>query len=119
MIRKPLPPFGHAFTQSRTAAGAWVAIGPGAWGFTRLKPFPVMVLPPDRDPFAYAWPVRGLVVTLIEVGDFDTDRLNRTAYALLLAGARRVIALREALLHERVFPLQVFVRDHDDEQRAA
>ncbi|MBL8226387.1 MAG: hypothetical protein JNM50_13770 [Chromatiales bacterium] len=57
-----------------------------------------MVLPEGADPLAFHWPVKDLPVLLIEVGTFDTARLERLAYALLRDGAAFVRPLREALL---------------------
>jgi hypothetical protein len=57
-----------------------------------------MVLPPDKDPFAFTWPVAGVCVLLVEWGEFDTQRLELTALALLEAGAELVHTIRETLL---------------------
>jgi hypothetical protein len=98
MSQKPLPPNGRRYLDSSRFPCPWVAIGPGAWDFSRLKPFPVMVLPPDKDPFGFTWPVAGVSVLLVEWGGFDTHRLELTALALLDAGAELVHTIREALL---------------------
>ena len=98
MRGRPLPPNGRRYLDSSRIPGPWVAIGPGAWDFSRRKPFPVMVLPPDKDPFAFAWPVAGVSVLLVEWGAFDTKRLELTALALLEVGAELVHTIREALL---------------------
>lgn len=110
MTRHPLPPYGRAFLASK--GNAWVALGERAWNVARSKSFPVMVLPPGADPYAFHWPVAGRVVTVIESGSFDTDRLERLALILMVHGARRVIACREALIHDdRVFPLITYTND--------
>jgi len=110
MTRRPLPPFGRQFLASK--GNAWVALGERAWEIARSKSFPVMVLPPGADPYSYRWPVAGHVVTVIESGSYDTDRLERLALILMTDGARRVIACREALIHDdRVFPLVTYVND--------
>ncbi len=105
-----LPPYGRQFLAS--GRYAWVALGDGAWHVARRKLFPIMVLPPGADPYAYQWPVAGHVVTVVESGSFDTERLERLALILMTQGARRVIACREALIHDgRVFPLVTYIND--------
>ena len=98
MRRKPLPSNGGRYLDNSRIPCPWVVIGPDAWAFARLKPFPVMVLSPDKDPFAFTWPGDGLSVLLVEWGGFDTQRLELTALALLDAGAELVHTIREALL---------------------
>jgi hypothetical protein len=115
-LRKPLPPYGKDHVTRR--GHAWVAIGERAWELPKRKAFPVMVVPPGEDPHEFTWPVRDQVVTVIELGSFDTDRLDRLALALLLAGARRVIAVREAQLRQKVSSLAVYARDAADARAA-
>ncbi len=117
MIRKPLPPYGAEHLTRGRSNCAFVAIGSKAWGLARRRlPFyPVMVLPDDCEPSDFAWPVNGVPVLLIEVGSFDTVRLERTGLALLLAGAPIVTTIREALLPGHARPpyrgSPIFVKD--------
>jgi hypothetical protein len=90
-----LPPNGRKFLDSGSC-NPWVAIGPKAWDVDRIKSFPVMVLPDDRDPADFSWPVAGLEVLVLEVGTYNTARLERLAQALLTAGAVSVLASRTA-----------------------
>ena len=93
-----LPPYGQQYLEQRPSAGIWVAIGPGAWRFAKVRTFPVMVLPEDKDPEDFNWPSDGQPALIHERGDFNDERLNTMAKALLLAGATSVVAIREALL---------------------
>ena len=101
-----LPPYARQYLEQRPSAGIWVAIGPGAWRFAKTRSFPVMVLPEDHEPSDYEWPSNGQPVLIHERGQFDDERLQAMAKALLLAGAPSVVAIREALLDDddpRVF----------------
>ena len=105
-----LPPFGKQYLEQHPSAGIWVAIGPGAWQFAKVRSFPVMVLPDNREPSDYMWPADGEPVLIHERGPCNDERLNAMATALILAGASSVVAIREALLDEydpRVFFDQV------------
>ena len=100
-----LPPFGKQF-QPVPPSGVRVAIGPGAWGKAKAHTFPIMVLPQDKTPGEYRWPSDGGPALIFECGEYNDDRLDSMAAALLRAGASSVIAIREALLNEgdpRVF----------------
>jgi hypothetical protein len=98
---KRLPPYGRRYLRERPANGAWIACGPGAWDFTQLKPFPVMVLPEQSDPVAFRWPVIDQDVLLVEAGTYDTGRLQRIAQVLLESGARMVLPIRTEDFEER------------------
>ena len=105
-----LPPYGKQYLEQRPSAGIWVAIGPGAWDFARIRTFPVMVLPEDKEPGDFEWPSDGQPALIHERGDINDERLYSMAEALLLAGAPSVVAIREALLTKddpRVFFDQV------------
>ena len=99
-MTKQLPPYGQQYLEQRPSAGIWVAIGPGAWRFAKVRTFPVMVLPEDKDPEDFNWPSDGQPALIHERGDFNDDRLYAMAKALLLAGASSVVAIREALLEQ-------------------
>jgi len=102
--KKPLPPYGKYFVGRPPSCGVWIACGPNAWDFTKLKPFPVLVLPDECDPADFRWPVADQDVLLIEVGTYDTERVERIAQVLLESGARLVYPIRTANFFEnRVF----------------
>jgi len=88
-----LPPYGKQYLEELPSAGIWVAIGPGAWRFAKTRSFPVMVLPEDHEPSDYEWPANGQPVLIHERGQFDDERLQAMAKALLLAGAPSVAAM--------------------------
>lgn len=93
-----LPPYGQQYLEQRPSAGIWVATGPGAWRFARVRTFPVMVLPEGSKPSDYEWPSNGQPALIHERGECDDERLHAMAKALLLAGAPSVVAIREVLL---------------------
>ena len=65
-----------------------------------------MVLPDDANPDDFQWPSDGKPALIHERGDYNDERLNSLAHALLKAGASSIVAIREALLNEydpRVF----------------
>ncbi len=93
-----LPPYGKQYLEQLPSAGIWVAIGPGAWGFAKVRSFPVMVLPEDHEPSDYEWPSNGQPVLIHERGVFDDERLHNMAREMLLAGAPSVVAIREGML---------------------
>ncbi len=104
-MTKQLPPFGKRFKTSQKS-GIRVAIGPGAWGKAKAHAFPIMVLPQDKTPNEYRWPSDSGPVLIFECGEFNDDRLDSMAAALLRAGSPSAIAIREALLDDydpRVF----------------
>ena len=101
-----LPPYGKQYLEDRPSAGIWVAIGVGAWQFAKVRTFPVLVLPEDKEPADFEWPTDGGPVLIHERGPCDDERLHAMAKALMLAGAPSVVAIREALLDKydpRVF----------------
>ena len=111
MKRRPLPPFAKRLTEYHRKDFAMVAIGPWAWQRAKADPR-FLVLPEGRDPHEFSWPVAGREIFLMELGAFDTDRLERTAQALLLAGARRIVAYRAALHRDlRHEPIIVYAPD--------
>jgi len=95
-MTKQLPPFGKQFKSSQKS-GIRVAIGPSAWGKAKAHAFPIMVLPQDKSPSEYRWPSDGGPALIFECGEFNDDRLDSMAAALLRAGCPSAIAIREAL----------------------
>ena len=65
-----------------------------------------MVLPEGEPASNFTWPSDHRPALLHERGDYNDDRLDELADALLRAGASSVVAIREALLDDfdpRVF----------------
>ena len=108
--RRPLPPFGRLYREQPPSNGVWIACGPNAWDFTKLKPFPVLVLPDECDPADFQWPVADQDVLLIEIGTYDTERVERIAQVLLESGARLVYPIRTANFRET----RAFWRSEED-----
>lgn len=96
---RPLPPYGKRFSPV-PAGGIRVAIGaePNVWEFAKRHHAPCMVVPPAENPDSYRWPADNGPVLVFEVGDYNDERLEALAKALLQAGASSVVAIREALL---------------------
>ena len=100
-----LPPFGKQF-QPVPRNGVQVAIGPGAWEFKKRHGSPIMVLPDDANPEDFGWPSDGGPALIHERGEYNDERLDALASALLQAGASSIVAIREAILGDydpRVF----------------
>jgi len=93
------PPFGKQF-QPVPPSGVRVAVGPGAWNFQKKHHVPIMVLPDDTNPDDFGWPSDGKPALIHERGDYNDERLDSLAHALLMAGASSVVAIREALLDD-------------------
>ncbi len=99
------PPFGKQFL-SVPRSGIRVAIGPDAWDFVKTQTQPTMILPDDDEATDFQWPSDGKPALIHERGDYNDERLDSLAHALLKAGASSVVAIREALMNEydpRVF----------------
>ena len=95
-MTKTFAPFGRQF-QLVPPSGVRVAIGPSAWGKAKAHAFPIMVLPQDKTPNEYHWPSDGGPALIFECGEFNDDRLDSMAAALLRAGCPSAVAIREAL----------------------
>ena len=68
------------------------------------------MLPDECDPADFQWPVAHQDVLLIEVGIYDTERVERIAQVLLESGARLVYPIRTANFSES----RVFWRSEND-----
>ena len=111
-MRKPLPPFGKKF-EPVPKTGIRVAIGREAWDFAKRHYVPCMALLDDTQPADRRWPSDGGPALIHERGDYNDERLELLAHALLKAGSSSVVAIREALLDEydpRVFYDQEVIR---------
>ncbi len=94
-----LPPFAKQF-QPVPPSGVRVCLGPGAWGKSKAHAFPIMVLPQDKTPSEYRWPSDDGPALIFECGEYNDDKLDSMAAALLRAGASSVISIREAFLDD-------------------
>ncbi len=104
-MKKQTPPFGKQF-EPVPRSGIRVAIGPGAWDFVKTQRKPTMVLPDDANPEDFWWPSDGGPALIFERGEYNDERLDSLAHALLKAGSSSVVSIREALLDDfdpRVF----------------
>ena len=100
-----LASFGKQF-QPVPPSGVRVAIGPGAWNFQKKHHVPIMVLRDDANPNDFRWPSDGGPALIFERGEYNDERLDSLAHALLKAGSSSVVSIREALLDDfdpRVF----------------
>ena len=95
-MTKQLPPFGKHFNPI-PPSGVRVCLGPGAWGKAKAHAFPIMVLPQDKAPSEYRWPSDDGPALIFECGEYNDDRLDLMAAALLRAGCPSAVAIREAL----------------------
>ncbi len=91
---KPLPPYGNRYLKEKPDLGPWVYVGDEAWNYAQIH-YPGMVLPPDRSPIEFRWPVQGEIVTVIECGVDAPESIRGLAHELIGSnGAEAVIALR-------------------------
>jgi hypothetical protein len=97
LVRRPLPPYARQWLDAGAKYGPQVICGTGAWQFAehRKRCGFAIVAPPGQDPLQFDWsPLAGRSVVLIEVGSFDTEYVERTALALLIAGVPHVRTIR-------------------------
>jgi len=107
-----LPPYGRDF-KPVPKSGVRVAIGLGAWELAESLSsipngwsIPTMVLPEGEAASNFTWPSDGGPALIYEIGEYNDDRLDELAGALLRAGSPSVVVIREALLNDfdpRVF----------------
>lgn len=112
--RKPLPPYAKQWLNAGARYGPQVICGPGAWAFAehRKRCGFALVAPPDRDPLEFDWSLlNGRAVVLIEVGGFDTEVVERTALALLIAGVPHVRTIRRVHPDQPVPTCGSYARD--------
>jgi hypothetical protein len=69
-----------------------------------------MVLPENTDPVDFRWPVADQDVLLVEVGTYDTGKLERIAQVLLESGASMVLPIRTQDFNYR----RIFWRSEED-----
>ena len=99
------PPYYNDYIEN-PLGGIRVALGPQAWEFAKKQYHPTMVLPQDEIPSDRDWPSDGQPALIYERGEYNDERLDALAQALLRAGAGSVVAIREALLND--YDLRVF-----------
>jgi len=94
---KPLPPYGQklqAYLQKgfKPKNSIFLFLSFKAW--EKAKAFNqsqvVLLLPADRSPYDYCWPVQGCSVLAFDTGGLEPNTIEQTAHALLLAGALSV-----------------------------
>lgn len=96
--RKPLAPFGKQLAQAlatgmRPSRDVRINMAANPWERTRQDNRGARIalaLPDDQAPEHFSWPVAGCTCLLVELSPQGAERLQRTALALLDAGARRV-----------------------------
>jgi len=83
-----LPPFGKRLDAN--SREIWVYFGTEAWNAARYRnkrKLPVLLLPPDRDPQNFRWPVAGKEVLLIQQGQHDILKIPSLANLFFAYGA--------------------------------
>ncbi len=84
---RPVPPYARKLGASRSL---YVFAGSRAWAKAHATIGTALVLPEDRDPFAFRWPVQGCEVTAAWHGGATRDA-RRLFEALVAAEASRVV----------------------------
>ncbi len=109
MNHRQLPPFAKDFACHRHRGGTPVVFaGPRAWDWARHDQRRKLVMPPDRSPADFRWPVAGLEIVVLDTGAND-DLLMHLAHALLLAGALKVAVIPHIV--PRIGGLAVFAKE--------
>lgn len=103
MSKKPLPPYGKELQEKLNANqipanGVWLFLGPNAWRYAKNHYFngkSVLVLPEDKSPNDYVWPVQKTSVLILDLhaNDINVMLIKRLAWQLLAAGAQMVFLL--------------------------
>lgn len=95
-MRKKLPPYAKAIDDARRmgmvpARGCMGHIAIGfEWRRNIVPDFPVVVVPPDRDPAEFEWRFTAGLDVFVMHGDRDIPRLQALCSALFAAKARDV-----------------------------
>jgi hypothetical protein len=91
---KKLPPYGKKLKQllaqgEKPKNCIFLFLGINAWqsakAFNHTQT--VLVLPPEKSPYSFNWPVQECAVLAFDKGGLEPDYIEKTAHALLLAGA--------------------------------
>jgi hypothetical protein len=89
-----LPPYGK--TLQSGCCEIWVYFGSDPWRAVKCRAahkLPVLLLPPDKEPEQFRWPVDGKEVLLIQQGRYDILRIPAFANLLFGYGASVVRAI--------------------------
>jgi len=89
-----LPPFAKQLNPD--AREVWLYFGSDPWRAAKCRAarkLPVLLLPPDKQPEQFRWPVAGKEVLLIQLGDYDILRIPSFANLLFGYGASAVRAI--------------------------
>ena len=89
-----LPPYARGLHPD--APEIWVYFGADAWPaakYRAARKLPVLLLPPDRQPEQFRWPVAGKEVLMIQQGDFEVQKIPAFANLLFGYGAAVVRAV--------------------------
>jgi hypothetical protein len=92
--KKPLPPYGKELLKQKPRE-IWLFLGPHAWRYAknhRLSGRNVLILPEDKSPDDYYWPVQNVPVLVFDlhIQSANEMMLKRLAWQLLNSGAEIV-----------------------------
>jgi hypothetical protein len=80
----------------------YLYIGNNAWDKGSLsaisRPTRTLILPPNESPLAYAWPVTGCDILMIETSPVDTEYIENFVNLLFRYGATKVTLIQTDLL---------------------
>ena len=80
----------------------YLYIGDKVWDKGKLsaisRPTRTLILPPNESPLAYAWPVSGCDILMIETSPVETEFIESFADILLSYGATKVTLIQTDLL---------------------
>jgi len=89
-----VPPFGKQLNSD--AREVWLYFGSDPWHaakYRAARKLPVLLLPPDKQPEQFRWPVAGKKVLMIQQGQHDVSKIPSFASVLFRAGAIAVCAI--------------------------
>lgn len=107
---KPLPPFGkalHTLLQQgyKPRNSIYLFLGKSAWEAVKrvVKTQHALVLPPERSPFNYQWPVQHCDVLAFDTSNTPYEQIEKVGYALLIAGALtvRIVLKQQMVIYRR------------------
>jgi len=93
-VKMKLPPFAKQLNPG--AREIWIYCGSNPWRaakFRSARKLPVLLLPPDKQPDQFRWPVSGKEVLMIQQGDFEVQKIPAFANLLFGYGAAVVRAV--------------------------
>jgi len=87
-VNRKLPPFAKQLKPD--AVEVWIYFGSDPWPaakYRAARKLPVLLLPPDRQPEQFRWPVAGKEVLMIQQGDYNPLKIPSFASLLFCYGA--------------------------------